>query len=175
MKTSLASPNAMSRIRVFLIATCIIAVTPRLSADIILLSRLSDARAANYGHLFPDYPPPQIQTGFLPANLSNHAVGCTHCALIPCECCGTSASTSNSSILINNLNEGLRVVGDGTASSSGCSSAASAKLIVLSFTLTEVPYPYSMTGQLNGTAAGATLTGETGTIFDRVGTHTLSE
>ena len=45
MKTSLAGPNAMSRIRVFLIATCIIAVTPRLSGDIILLSRLSDAEA----------------------------------------------------------------------------------------------------------------------------------
>ena len=48
MKTSLAGPNAMSRIRVFLIATCIIAVTPRLSADIILLSRLSDAEACAY-------------------------------------------------------------------------------------------------------------------------------
>src|SRR6266446_567089 len=147
-KTLLAGPNAMSCVRVFLIATCIIAVTPRLSADIILLSRLSDARAANYGHPFPDYPPPQIQTGFLPANLRNHAYGCTHCALIPGDCCGISASTSKSSTPINNLNQGLRVGGDGTASSSGCSSAASAKLIVLSFTLTEVPYPYSMTGQL---------------------------
>ena len=28
--------------------------------------------------------------------------------------------------------------------------SASAKVIVLSFTLTEVPYPYSITGQLNG-------------------------
>ena len=50
--------------------------------------------------------------------------------------------------------EGLRVVGDGTASadvSTACGLArASAKLIVLSFTLTEVPYPYSITGQLNG-------------------------
>ena len=71
--------------------------------------------------------------------------------------------------------EGLRVVGDGTASASGCLGDASAKLIVLSFTLTEVPYPYSMTGQLNGSNATATLTGETGTIFERVGTTTLSE
>lgn len=58
---------------------------------------------------------------------------------------------------------------------SGCVGIASAKLIVLSFTLTDVPYPYSMTGQLNGSNAMATLTGETGTIFERVGTTTLSQ
>ena len=47
--------------------------------------------------------------------------------------------------------EGLRVVGDGTASvsGSGCRSA-SAKLIFLTFSLTEVSYPYSITGNLNG-------------------------
>ena len=67
-------------------------------------------------------------------------------------------------------------MGDGTASIGGCTNnAASAKLIVLSFTLTDVPYPYSITGQLNGSNATATLTSETGTIFERNGTTTLSE
>ena len=165
----------MSRIRVFLIATCLLAVTPRLFGDIILVSRLSDAEAAACGHPGCQRPPPQSQTGFLPANLCNTASGGNHCPLIPCDCSGTATSTSNSSILINNPMEGLRVVGDGTASASGCVGDASAKLIVLSFTLTEVPYPYSMTGQLNGSNATATLTGETGTIFERVGTTTLSE
>jgi hypothetical protein len=175
MKTPLNGPNAMSRLRVFLIATCILAVTPRLFGDITLVSRLSDAEAAACGHPYCQTPPPQSQTGFLPANLCNTASGGNHCPLMPCDCSGTATSTSNSSILINNPTEGLRVVGDGTASQSGCVGNASAKLIVLSFTLTEVPYPYSMTGQLNGSNATATLTGETGTIFERVGTTTLSE
>jgi N-acetylneuraminic acid mutarotase len=158
-----------------LIATCILAVTPQLFGDIILVSRLSDAEAAACGHPGCQLPPPQSQTGFLPANLCNTASGFNHCPLIACDCSGTASSLSNSSILINNPMEGLRVVGDGTASQSGCLGSASAKLIVLSFTLTEVPYPYSMTGQLNGSNATATLTGETGTIFERVGTTTLSE
>ena len=177
MKTFLAHSNAMSRVRVFLIAICISAVTPRLSADIILVSRLSDAEAAACGHPGCQLPPPQTQSGFLPANLHNSAYGWTHCPLFPpCDCYGFATSTSNSSILINNPTEGLRVVGDGTAGIGGCTNnAASAKLIVLSFTLTDVPYPYSMTGQLNGSNATATLTSETGTIFERSGTTTLSE
>jgi hypothetical protein len=165
----------MSRVRVFLIATFIIAVTPRLSADIILRSRLSDARAEACGHPFCQISPPQSETGFLQANLRNFASGGNHCPLIPCDCGGTATSTSNSSILINNPTEGLRVVGDGTATTTGCVGYASAKLIVLSFTLTDVPYPYSMTGQLNVTGSTATLTSETGTIFERSGTTTLSE
>ena len=64
MKPSIAPPNAMRRIRVFLIATFIVAVTPRLSADIILVSRLSDAEAGYSGSA-------QSQTNFLPANLSS--------------------------------------------------------------------------------------------------------
>ncbi len=75
--------------------------------------------------------------------------------------------------------EGLRVVGDGTASSNGivsnCVGSASAKLIVLSFTLTHVSYAYSMTGQLNGSNATAKLTGDTGTIFERIGATILSD
>jgi hypothetical protein len=176
MKTLLSGATAMSRVRVFLIATCLLAVTPRLFGDIILVSRLSDAEATACGYPVCSTPPPQRQTGFSPAQLSNSATGCTW-GIGGCGCF-TASSTSNSSILINIPMEGLRVVGDGTASSngivSGCVGSASAKLIVLGFTLTDVPYPYSMTGQLNGSHATATLTGETGTIFERVGTPALS-
>ena len=79
MKTPLNGPNAMSRIRVFLIATCLLAVTPRLFGDIILVSRLSDAEASACGHPGCQTPPPQSQTGFLPANLCNTASGFNHC------------------------------------------------------------------------------------------------
>ena len=167
MKTSLAGANATNRFRVFLIATCIIiAITPHLSADIILRSRLSDAAAWT--------AQPQSQTDFLPASLSNAASGC--CGLTGCF---GATSSSNSSIFINNGMEGLRVVGDGTANiyaqhPGGCGSAR-AKLILLSFYLTEVSYPYLITGQLNSSGATAKLTGETGTIFERDGTTTLSE
>jgi len=176
MKTPLAGPNAVNRIRVLLIATCLLAVTPPLFGDIILVSRQSDAEAAACGYPICSTPPPQSQTGFSPARLSNYAAGCTW-GIGGCGCFSAS-STSNSSIFINNPMEGLRVVGDGTASVngtiSGCIGSASAKLIVLSFTLTDVAYPYSMTGQLNGSNPRAMLTGETGTIFERVGTTALS-
>jgi hypothetical protein len=62
-----------SDLRLLWLATCIMAVvTPRLSADIPLVSRLSDANAdAQAGGV--DAPPPQIQTDFLPASLNNAA------------------------------------------------------------------------------------------------------
>ena len=188
MKTPLTNPNAMSRIRVLLIATCILAVTPHLFGDIILVSRQSDAEAYAFnGHLFPSDPPPQSQTGFFPANLCNQAISNGGLGAGG----GTANSTSDSSILINNGMEGLRVVGDGTANANvnRAVARASAKLIVLSFTLTEVSYPYSITGQLNGDGGGgggtcyeldpcrlatAKLTSDTGTIFEKAGT-TLSE
>jgi hypothetical protein len=175
MKTPLAGPTAMSRICVFLIAICILATTQHLFGDIILVSRLSDAEASAVS--YPggtDAPPPQTQTGFLPGNLRNSASGC-HYGIG--GGCFTASSTSNSSILINNPTAGLRVVGDGRASLSGVvfSGRASAKLIVLSFTLTEVPYPYSITGQMGQgcqyCSSTAKLTGDTGTIFEKTGTN----
>ena len=95
-------------------------------------------------------------------------------------------STSNSSILINNPMEGLRVVGDGTAKCRGgefwrecpcqCETNCS-KLYPNGGPLSvfdhravewsELPVPYC-------SKATAKLTGETGTIFEKVGT-TLSE
>ena len=162
MKTSLAGPNAMNRIRVFLIATCIIAVTPRLSADIILLSRLSDEQVCAWGFENGYCPPPQSQTDYLPAHLHDSATGYWIIHFPPqVILCSSASSTSNSSIFMNSPMEGLRVVGDGAVSSwnGGCEANASAKLIVLSFTVTEVSYPYSMSGQLNGSFARAALPG----------------
>jgi hypothetical protein len=184
MKTHLSGPHAMSRLRLCLIATCLVAITPPLFGDIILVSRLSDAEAfaAVPGGNGTGAPPPQSQTGFSPANLCNRADENNH--VVGEKGSGTGTSTSNSSILINNPMQGLRVVGDGTATASVYiqgQARASAKLIVLTFTLTD-PHPYSITGQLNGAGcdfpfcskATAKLTGETGTIFERVGTP-LSE
>src|SRR5205809_937739 len=54
----------MNRIRVFLIAVCIIAVTPRLPAEIILLSRLSDEQVCAWGLENGYCPPPQTQTDY---------------------------------------------------------------------------------------------------------------
>ncbi|PYJ08962.1 MAG: hypothetical protein DMF06_11545 [Verrucomicrobia bacterium] len=180
MKTPLAVPNAMNRLRMFLIAACLLAVTPPLFGDIILVSRLSDAEAyaSAPGGDGTGAPQPQSQTGFLPANLCNRAYENNH--VIGNSSTGTGTSTSNSSILSNNPIQGLRVVGDGTAGASvneQGQARGSAKLIVLNFTLTE-PHPYSITGQLHGafcephfcSKATAKLTGETGTIFEVVGT-----
>jgi hypothetical protein len=175
IENTLAGPNAMSCLRVLLIATCISAVTPRLSGDIVLLSRLSDARASAHANFDDDSPPPQIQTDFLPATLGNSAT-----ASPPEGGYAHAHSTSNSSIVTTNPIGSLRVTGDGIAHADafgGVSSAsASAKLIVLSFTITD-SYLYLMTGELHGdgcinncSTATARLTGETGTIFEKVGT-----
>src|SRR4051812_18563973 len=48
-------------------------VPPRLSADITLVSRLSDARAFADIRVANDAPAPQMQTDFLPAALRNSA------------------------------------------------------------------------------------------------------
>ena len=174
MKTLLAGRNATSRIRVLLLATCIMAVTPRLSGDIILVSRLSDADAA----ALTDDPPPQIQTDFLPAHLSNSAK-------VSLEQGAASAnSTSNSSITVDNQTGFLQITGDGLASGSAFGpggnffGSASAKLVVLSFTLTDRSYSYTLGGQLeavaaqpfdqftNSAVATAKLNGASGTIFE---------
>ena len=172
MKTFWAGRNAMSRLRVFLIAFCLIAATPHLSGNIILLSRLSNAEAYASVSWGEGTAPPQSQTGFLPAHLSNAAMDQVG------DGYDVASSTSNSTITLNSL--GLQVAGNGTADTSVSvdgRARASAKLIILSFTLTEVSYPYSITGQLHGAdcdfafceIASAELTGENGPIFRKVG------
>ena len=146
-------------------------------SGIVLVSRLSDARAFAAIHVGSDSPPPQIQTDFLPAALSNSA-------MVSAESGAASAtSTSNSSIVVDNQIGTLQIAGDGTASGyailEGSYGSASAKLIVASFTLTGRSYSYSLTGQLlaeqfkgfaesNGTAK---LTAGGETIFEVVATH----
>jgi hypothetical protein len=170
MKMPLFGLNARRCVRVFLMATCIIALARPLHADIILVSRLSSAEAFA-GVL--GTAPPQIQTDFFPATLCN-VDRWAYCQ--QGGSCEFATGTSEINSLITLTTEGLAVVGDGTATASwqgGGFAWGSAKLMVLSFTLTDVSYPYSMTGQMNG-GSTATLTGDNGTIFETVGT-TLAE
>jgi hypothetical protein len=164
---------------VCLIAGIMAVVAPRLSAEIILVDRLSDARAsALVSFLPPQFPPPQEQTDFLPAHLSNSAS-------VSGEPGAASAqSSSNSSIEVDNSLGTLRVPGDGTVTANACvigsSAQASAKEIGLTFTLTDHSYTYSMTGQLGdsfGGTATAKLTAGSSTIFQVITSSavTLSE
>ena len=74
-KKSPRASRVKSCIRVLWLAACITAVvTPRLSADITLVSRLSDAQAGAGNLGSNDAPPAQTQTDFLPAHLSNSAM-----------------------------------------------------------------------------------------------------
>jgi hypothetical protein len=152
MKTFLAGPNAMSRMRVLLIATCIIAATSNLSAEITLVSRLSDAQAsADGGCGVSETPPPQVQTDFLPAHLTNTASSHT----IPCSASGSASS--NSSIVANNQTDTLQITGEGDAHAfvyRANSAHGSAKLITISFTL-DGNYLYSLGGQLSSDPYGA--------------------
>ena len=173
-----------SGIRVLWLAACIMAVvTPRLSAEITLVSRLSDARAyANAG--VADAPPPSIQTDFLSATLGNHAISQAAKGGI-----GASAdSYSHSDIVLDNSMGTLRVTGDGSgmtqAHVGGAYAEAGAKVIVLSFTLTDLSYAYSLTGQLRTKqdhcncqdSATAKLTAGSSTVFEvTLPSVTLSE
>ena len=152
-------------------------VTPRLSADITLVSRLSDARAFAVIGVGSDSPPPQIQTDFLPATLSNSAAVSAESGAASANC------TSNSSIVADNQMGTLQITGDGEASAyailMGSYGHGSAKLIVTSFTLTDRSYSYSLTGQLlaeqfKGVAEStgtAKLTAGGVTIFEVVAAH----
>jgi hypothetical protein len=158
-----------SGLRVLGLAGFLIAVvTPPLSAEISLVYRLSDAGAYARNFVQMDSPPPQIQTGFLPANLSNSASvsGESGAAM--------AHSTSNSSIVVDNSKGTLRVSGDGTATGDAILSDARASAggkLVLTFDVTDLSYVYSMTGQLSascscGREAMAKLTTGTTTIFE---------
>jgi hypothetical protein len=119
------------------------------SAGIVLVSRLSDARAYANGGGGPVAPPPHEQTDFLPASLGNSARSWGEPGTADSNC------TSNSQIAVDNGGTS-HILGDGTAyasvgvpGGSGFDAGAGAKLIVISFTLTDRSYAYSMTGQLS--------------------------
>ena len=181
MRTPLAGPNAMNRIRVFLIAASIIAVVaPRLSAEITLVSRLSDAQA--YARALNESAPPlQTQTDFMTADLGNSASAQAAKG-------GTGAfayTTSYSTIAVDNLVGMMRIFGNGMAMANAIVAAshadASAKLIELSFS-TDLPYTYSLSGQLGGggstcclATSTAKLTQGSTTIFQVIGFATPSQ
>src|SRR4051812_10358914 len=126
------------------VAIGLIAITPRLSAGIILISRLSDARASAQTRYHSSFPPARQQTDFLAANLSNSADVSGE------EGAGHGSSTSNSSIVADYSLGTLRVSGNGTANASafvdGSQGGGSANLIVLTFELTDFTYTYSVDG-----------------------------
>jgi hypothetical protein len=163
-------PWVKSGLHVLWLAAGLMAVvTPRLSAEISLLNRLSDARAFARNLAQFDSPPPQIQTDFLPASLSNSAFVSGESGA------GSAGSTSNSSMVVDNSMGTLRVSGDGTATGDAIlhdgRASAGAKLVVLNFDVTDLSYVYSITGQLTascscGRQAMAKLTTGATTIFE---------
>src|SRR5450432_911524 len=175
-KNSPRASRVASGVRVLWLAVCFMAiVTPRLAAEITLVSRLSDARAEARNKGASDDPPPQMQTDFLPANLGNSAMVNGESGVANANC------TSNSSILADDSMETLRVSGDGTAAInaflSDAYASATAKLLVITFTLTDGSYSYSLTGQLSAdhgslgfsdSAATAKLTANDATVFEVV-------
>ena len=153
--------------------------SPTPAGNITLVSRLSDARAfARNRANGKDIPPPQIQTDFLPANLSNGAKISGESGI------AVGSSTSHSSIVVDNDGT-LHIVGDGGASARAflmdASASGAAKIIVIGFTLEDGNYSYSLRGQLSAqqfdgggsstSAATAKLTGAHGTVFDVVADH----
>ena len=177
-ENSTLSQRRWSYVLVLSLTTAFMAVvSPRLSAEITLVSRLSDARASAVIGAGSDSPPPQIQTDFLPATLSNSAAVSAESGAASANC------TSNSSIVADNQMGTLRITGDGEAGAyailMGSSGSASAKLIVTSFTLTDRSYSYSLIGQLlaeqfkglaESTGTAKLTTGDV-TIFEVVAAH----
>src|ERR1041384_2839378 len=123
-------PNGLGLLCV--VAALMAVITPRSSAEIILDSRFSQATASAHNYGTYDNPPPQTQSDFLPAALSNSA----HVSGESGFADGTSRS--NSSITVDNSMGTLRVTGDGYGSvSTGLPDAgatAEGKLVILSFT-----------------------------------------
>src|SRR5450432_482642 len=109
-KESPRASRVKSGIRVLWLAASILAVvTPRLSAEITLVSRFSDARAYAEAQNV-DAPPPQIQQDFLPAHLSNSAA-----AKAAKGGTGAWANTwSSSGIVVDNSMGTMQVAGNAT-------------------------------------------------------------
>jgi hypothetical protein len=163
--------------------------TAPLTSGIVLVSRLSDARAYAAGGAGDVGPPPEIQTDFLPASLSNTATSYGEPGGARGDC------TSNSQIELDNQIGTLHIAGDGMANGKAFEPGgshfyawAAAKLIVTNFTLTDRSYAYSLTGQLSANGgpgppehpigATAKLTRGGVTIFEVIeenSTVTLSE
>ena len=152
------------------------------ATGIVLVSRLSDARAYAAGPGGDGNPPPQQQTDFLPAVLSNTAMSWGEPGTADSGC------TSNSRIPANIQKGTLQIMGDGTAHASvgvpggsGFNAGAAAKLIVISFTITDRSYEYLLTGQLSATGASgspeypntatARLTTGEETVFEVIADH----
>lgn len=159
-------------------------VTP---PGILLINRLSDARAFA-SHVFgSDNPPPQTQTDFFPADLNNFAQ-------VTGEQGYAEASAGSHSSIVTDLKAGtVQISGHGDSSAGALAFAGSgtgtgsAKLITIHFAIVDGNRSYSLGGKLSAEQHGnsahsagvATLTGPGGTIFNVVADQppavTLSE
>ena len=141
-----------------LAALVLAVVSPRAPADITVISRRSDASASaaitdKDGVLHFDFPPTQSQFDLLPANLSNSA----NVSNSGASATGNSTSVS-SAINLDSSTDSLSVTGNGTAAGTYSpadlvtgSGNGGANLVILDFTLSDVSYTYTLTGQLSST------------------------
>jgi len=131
-----------------LAALVLVVIWPHAQASIMLNARNSDASA--FADVLPDsdHPDTKIQTDFLPANLSNSATATFNGVTATANC------TSMSSINLDSANNSLIVTGHGTSSASRNDQTKGfaqtvAQVIRLTFTVSDVPYTWSLTGQLS--------------------------
>jgi hypothetical protein len=173
MRTTPSVTRVANSARVLLVFVCAIIAAPRLSAEITLVSRHSDARAYARTPIDKDSPAAQTQDDFLSANLGSMA------AAKSLKGGAVKAETiTSSAIVVDNSTAIMQVTGSAAVHVNvfglDTDAEGAANLIVLTFALSERSYLYSLTGQLVGNGASslgtqpaiAKLTSETATIFD---------
>ena len=159
-----------------LVALVLAVASPRLPADIVLNSRLSSAGVLANAGSNEDRPPLLQQTDFLPADLSVTATATQD------DASASSSASLHSDITLDSVAGTLRLTGDGTTTGDSTfgstmmlssNTQADVSVLVLDFTLTDVSYTYTLTGQVSSTTddgqynglARASLTSST-TIFE---------
>ena len=138
----------------WLVALVLAVAAPRLPADIVLNSRLSNAGALANAGSNEDRPPLVQQTDFLPADLSAAA------AATQDDASASSSASLHSDITLDTVAGTLRLTGDGTTTGDSTfgstmmlasNTEANVTVLVLDFTLTDVSYTYTLTGQVSST------------------------
>ena len=150
---------------IWLVAFALVVTAPRLPAEIFVDSRISSVSAFAQANTMMASPPPKVQDGLLPADLSNSASASDGSA---------SASVSgslHSDITLDPVAGTLRLTGNGTASGHaiqpsgglGAGSFSNPVVLHLSITLTEISYSYTLTGQVSATSSSGLNQGTQGT------------
>ena len=131
-------------------ALVVAVVLPRASAEIFLTSRNSEVSSAAGAGSSTATPPPKMQMDFLPANLSNSASASDG------DVSGSGNGSLHSDITLDPVAGTLRLTGDGTSSSNGTNGGfgnGSVTVLLLDFSLTDISYSYTLTGQLSGASS----------------------